>query len=507
MSQHPQRGRDYECRGPSLLLNYAKHALDDEACALLDDIGKAASLQAGFTALVNGHIVNQTEDRPALHTLLRGTAKDQHAQRYAAITATHVRMQQLVNALHSGALTGFTGEPFTDVVNLGIGGSDLGPRLVCQALPSAATSPSVHFVANLDADDLCSVTQSLRPETTLFILCSKSFSTEETLNNGELAKQWLRSAGASEAQLAQHFVAVTANTGKASAWGLHTEQCLPMWEWVGGRYSVWSAVGLSAAIHCGWDEFCAFLQGAQAMDSHTLAEESLRNMPMTMALLEWWQQHAMLAGQNPSHVIVPYSHKLRTLPEFLQQLTMESNGKSTRNDGRPVDYMTAPILWGSAGTTGQHSYFQLLHQGRIPFTADIVLPLHGSNEHPESQKRLVANALAQSYVLMSGRQTEHGDNPEEEVLPPHQVIPGNHSHSVLYFDCVNAFTLGALIAAYEHKTFFLSLLLDINAFDQWGVELGKQVSRDIYHALDETKETDIDAATSHLMAQWRGGDL
>ena len=338
------------------------------------------------------------------------------------------------------------------------------------------------------------------------MVCSKSFTTEETLTNALRARQWLLAGGAvTPSDIERHMVAATNNFNAACKFGINRKHCYPVWDWVGGRYSLWSAIGLVIALHRGWEDFEALLSGGHAMDMHTLETEPANNLPMLLALLEYW--NTVFLGTD-TQVILPYSHRLRTLPDFLQQLTMESNGKRITTTGHPINIPTAPVLWGSAGTTGQHSYYQLLHQGNRAFSADIILPLNNDGLDIDAHRKLAANALAQSRALMVGHTAEEAltrssQDHQNTALAPHLEMPGNHPHSLIMFNAVTPSTLGALVATYEHKTFFLSRLLNINAFDQWGVELGKVIGNQIHTALETGNGLDaFDSSTAQAARQW-----
>ncbi len=398
----------------------------------------------------------------------------------------------------------------TDVVNIGIGGSDLGPRLVTDALRPFQGDVACHYVANVDPADLQDTLLDLNPQTTLFIICSKSFRTEETLTNALLAREWMRNAGASDADLDKHFLAITSNLEAAAEFGIPAENCLPIWDWVGGRYSVWSAIGLSCAIAVGWENFAAFLDGAAAMDLHAAEAPLAQNMPVILSLLEVWYVNFFSAQ---SHVVLPYDNSLQRLPDFLQQLTMESNGKRVSKAGLSLDYATAPVLWGSAGTMGQHSFHQLLHQGTQLCPADFIIPLTTHTGMSEQHGRLVANGLAQSRAMMVGRSESEAfasllargvDETRARELAPHLAMPGNRPNSVITLEALTPATLGALLALYEHRTYCSGVLWGINSFDQWGVELGKEIGGQIFGVMSgEPSETAMDPATERLIAQWR----
>ncbi len=508
----PERVPGFSAEAAGLHLDFSKHLLNTAALEALVELAEQAGVKAGAEALLAGAEINNTEQRPALHTLLRGTGANELAGLYREVEATQARMREISERLNAGAQTGFSGKAITDVVNIGIGGSDLGPRLVTEALSPFHGALRCHFVANVDPADISATLAGLSAESTLFIICSKSFRTEETLANSLAARQWMLAAGASDDDLDKHFLAVTTNLKAAADFGISPENCLPMWDWVGGRYSVWSAVGLSVAIAVGWRHFEAFLDGAAAMDTHFRDASTRTNLPMLMALLEVWYG-AFFGAQN--HVVLPYAEHLAKLPDFLQQLTMESNGKAVNTAGEALDYDTAPVLWGSAGTIGQHSFHQLLHQGTLLCPADFVLPLTTHTGEEAQHRRLVANCLAQSRAMLVGRSLSeanaslkargHSDE-QAEALAPHLAIPGSRPNSVISMDSLSPRTLGALLALYEHRTFVSGYLWGINPFDQWGVELGKEIGTQILARLDDDEGERMDAATEALIARWRNAE-
>jgi glucose-6-phosphate isomerase len=504
------RAKDFVVEAAGLALDYSKHLLDTQAHASLLDLAAQAGLQQSIRDLFSGKHVNTTEDRAALHTLLRASSGGEQADKYAEIVDARARMQEITQRLQQGEHRGYSGEVITDVVNIGIGGSDLGPRLVTEALKPYHGNVRCHYVANVDPADLHDTLAGLNAAATLFIICSKSFRTEETLANGLTARSWLLNAGATQDDLDKHLLAVTTNLPAAEKFGIPADNCLPMWDWVGGRYSVWSAVGLSCAIAIGWDRFTEFLAGAEAMDRHFYESEPSNNMPLTMSLLELWYCNFFAAG---NHAVLPYDHSLRRLPDYLQQLTMESNGKRVSTAGETLDYTTAPVLWGAAGTIGQHSFHQLLHQGRLLCPVDFVLPLTTHSSMHEQHKSLVANCLAQSRTLMVGRSEKaardsllaRGLDQELAVeLAPHLAMPGNRPSSIITTESLNPATLGSLLALYEHRTFCSGQLWRINSFDQWGVELGKEISTEILGQLtDINRESKLDTATKRLIESWQ----
>ncbi len=517
LEEDADRVHSFSAEAAGLHLDFSRHLLDRDSLAGLLALAQRADVRSRINALFSGEHVNPTEDRPALHMLLRASGVSDDP-RSAEVLATRERMRECVALLRSGRHRGFGGHPIADVVNIGIGGSDLGPRLTSEALtPVPSAAPRVHYVANIDPEDLHGILAPLNPATTLFIVCSKSFGTEETLHNALAARRWLRDAGAADADMAAHFLAVTTNLQAAADFGIPADNCLPLWDWVGGRYSLWSAIGLSTAIATGWDSFADLLRGAEGMDRHFRDAPPERNLPLLMSLLEIWCCHFLGAG---NHAVLPYAHRLRRLPDFLQQLTMESNGKRVSRGGAALDYSSAPVLWGAAGTIGQHSFHQLLHQGTRLCPVDFILPLAPAGADVDGRHaRLVANCLAQSRALMVGRSEEearqsldqrgHSDA-EATALAPHLAMPGNRPHSILSFPQLTPRALGALLALYEHRTFCSSVLWDINAFDQWGVELGKEIGRQVHDAMSGTplgekisQPGGLDSATDAMIRRWR----
>ncbi|MFU8764287.1 MAG: glucose-6-phosphate isomerase [Haliea sp.] len=509
-SKDAQRATEFTAGAAGLTLDYSKHLLCRDSRAALLRLAEQAQLPQRAGQLLSGTPLNNTESRPALHTLLRArSAPGGLEAEFSAVEDTRQRMRLWCDRINSGQLQGFSGKIITDVVNIGIGGSDLGPRLVTGALAACQGAVRCHYVANVDPADLHRTLQRLDPGATLFILCSKSFRTEETLANGQAARSWLLASGATEEDLHRHFLAITTNLQAAADFGVPADNCLPLWDWVGGRYSLWSAVGLSSAIAIGWEHFSALLNGAEEMDSHFASASCAHNLPMLMSLLEIWYCNFFGAG---NHVVLPYDHGLAGLPDFLQQLTMESNGKRVTRDGESLDYDTAPILWGSAGTMGQHSFHQLLHQGTRLCPADFILPLTTPIGDDGRHTMLVANGLAQSRTLMIGCSEDEArasllerglEAVEASRLAPHLAMPGNRPSSVITMDAVTPHSLGALLALYEHRTFCSGQLWGINSFDQWGVELGKEIGSAILNRLQNAdSRKNMDAATERLLSQW-----
>lgn len=509
------RAMEFSACAVGLSLDYSKQLLSSEALQALMQLGKDARLADSAAALLAGETLNTTENRPALHSLLRASSvptsgEGSLGEKFCKVEACRERIKYWANRLNRGEHCGYTNETITDIVNIGIGGSDLGPRLVTEALTPYHGSLNCHYVANVDPADLSDTLAILNPATTLFIICSKTFATQETLSNALTARKWMLQAGAATDDLNRHFLAATSNLDAAAKFGISAENCLPLWDWVGGRYSVWSAVGLSCAIAVGWNNFEQFLSGASAMDDHFASAPIESNLPMLMSLLEVWNTSFLGAG---NHVVLPYAQHLLKLPDFLQQLTMESNGKCVTESGMPLEYSSAPVLWGAAGTMGQHSFHQMLHQGTQLCPVDFILPLTSHTAMPEEHSMLVANCLAQGRALMVGRSLESArnallargvDEGEAQRLAPHLAMPGNRPCSTITMDRLTPATLGALLALYEHRTFCSGQLWGINSFDQWGVELGKEIGTEVLAELSgESHNPDMDASTAQLIDQWR----
>lgn len=504
-AQDSQRAQQFTVSACGLTLDYSKNQITEKARKLLVDTAHEAMLKTAIEALFTGEKINNTEDRPALHTTLRSPNAETEEEQ--SVHRTLTKLTRFVEKVHTGKWHGFTDLPITDVVNIGIGGSDLGPRMVTTALqPFHLPHVALHFVANIDGADLSDTLSRLNPETTLFIVASKSFTTLETLENAKTARRWLSDAGCRETAIAQHFVANTANVDKAVDFGIAEENLFPMWDWVGGRYSLWSAIGLPIALAVGTEQFKELLAGAHEMDEHFRHSTFADNMPVIQALLTFWYGQFWNAH---SQAILPYNALLKDFPAFLQQLDMESLGKGVNREGETVTYPTGLVIWGSEGTVGQHSFHQLLHQGTRMIPADFIVNRRAQHDLAHQQEYLFGCCLSQSQALMTGKSLERAKQeltaagvPEAEAarLAPHKVIPGNRPSSTVFMEELNPRTLGALAALYEHKVFVLSVLLNINAFDQWGVELGKELSGPIHAALsDSNTENGFDSSTRQLI--------
>jgi len=514
----PQRFAHLSLGWDEWLADWSKQRLTPETMVLLVDYARARNLPSWIAALFAGEKINLSEQRPALHTALRQPGDAplfvDGVDIVPAIRATQARMRTLCAQLRGGLRLGATGRPVRDVIHIGIGGSDLGPRLVCTALSAPRASRregiDVSFVSNVDPEQLTRALLGLDPATTLFIVTSKTFTTSETLRNATSAREWLAAKLGGGDALASHFIAVTANAAAARAFGVASADVLPMWDWVGGRYSLWSAAGFAIAVRCGWEAFAELLSGAATMDAHFRDAPLPRNLPVLLALVDFWNAQAPGASQR---IVVPYAHALARLPAFLQQLLLESNGKSVTRDGAPVAQPTAPALWGEPGTDSQHAFFQWLHQGTHVVPVEFVVPVRAAHPLADQQLLLVANALAQAQALLAGkplalvRAELAGSGMDPAAIDrqaPHRVCPGDRPSTTLLLPEVNARRLGQLIALYEHRTFVEGVLCGINSFDQWGVELGKALCAPLSAALREGIEPGpADASTLGLLAHVR----
>ncbi|OEC34335.1 glucose-6-phosphate isomerase [Pseudomonas cuatrocienegasensis] len=499
-----------------LFLDYSKNLITAQTREMLVSLAREAGLERSIKALFDGELINASESRPALHTALRRPFGDRLLVNGENVMPDVHRvlnqMTELVGRIHNGLWRGYTEKPITDVVNIGIGGSFLGPQLVSEALlPFAERGVRCHYLANIDGSEFHELSAKLRAETTLFIVSSKSFNTLETLKNAQAARQWYLAQGGTEAQLYRHFIAVSSNLEAAVAFGIHEENVFPMWDWVGGRYSLWSAIGLPIALAIGMSSFKELLSGAYSMDQHFKTAPFEQNMPVLMALLGIWYGNFWGAQ---SQAILPYDHYLRNITKHLQQLDMESNGKSVLQDGTPVHCATGPVIWGGVGCNGQHAYHQLLHQGTQLIPADFIVPVVSYNPVSDHHQWLYANCLSQSQALMLGKTLEEAcaelrskgmDEDEVQRLAPHKVIPGNRPSNTLVLERISPRRLGALVALYEHKVFAQSAIWGINAFDQWGVELGKELGKGVYSRMVGSEESGAeDGSTQGLIDYFRG---
>ncbi|MEM5317829.1 glucose-6-phosphate isomerase [Paraburkholderia sp. JHI869] len=485
----PTRAERFTYTGGGLGADFSKNRITDATLKLLVQLAREAGVEARRDAMFKGEVVNPTEGRAALHTALRATEAD--APFHAQILAERAKMAKFADAVRSGAWTGYTGKRIRHVVNIGIGGSDLGPKMVVHALKHLEL-PEItsHFVSNVDGADLWRTIEDIDPEETLAIIVSKTFTTLETMTNALSMRDWFVKHGCQESELAKHFVGVSANPTEVVKFGIAKENVFEMWDWVGGRYSLWSAVGLSIMIAIGPQQFDELLAGAHDMDKHYREAPLEKNLPVLLGMIGVWYRNFF---GSQSYLVAPYSEALHFLPSYLQQLEMESNGKQARLDGKFVDYATSAITWGEPGTNGQHAFFQMLHQGTTIVPIDFIAVL--TPEHPlaDHHPKLLANCFAQSEALMLGRTEEEARKiagPDKPELVPHIMFPGNRPTTTLLVDALTARSLGAIIALYEHKVLVQASVWDINPFDQWGVELGK--------ILGKVVEADLNAASGNV---------
>ena len=498
-----ERGTTFVAEHDGLYFDYSKQRVTRETIDLLVDLARSTDLQRGIDAMFSGEIVNVTERRPALHTALRAP-RGSSIRVAGEDVVPHVhgeleRMRLFAARVRDGRWRGFTGRRARTVVNIGIGGSDLGPAMACHALSDFADGDlTSRFVSNVDGSEITSALKDLDPAETIFIVSSKTFTTVETLTNARTARRWLIDGLGYSAAVAQHFVAVSTDHTEVRAFGIEKENVFGFWDWVGGRYSLPSAIGMSLMVAIGPDGFDELLAGAHAMDRHFHTAPAAENLPILLGLLGIWNRNFLDAS---THAVLPYDARLAMFPAYLQQLEMESNGKSITNDGSAVTIDTAPVVWGSPGTNGQHAYFQLLHQGTTTVPADfigVVQPAHCHNEHHDL---LVANLFAQTQALAFGR-------PPLDDSSPHRTFDGNRQTSTLLVHRLTPYSLGQLVALYEHKVFTQGWIWGIDSFDQWGVELGKVLAGEIMIDLQTPDRTDVhDSSTNALIARYKTSKL
>ena len=494
------------------LLDYSKQRVSSATMDQLHGLWQAAEVPAWIARMRGGETVNHSEGRAALHIALRrpldkGPLMQGGKDVMPAVRAELAKMQGFVGQVHGRHWRGATGEPISDIVNIGIGGSDLGPRMATQAL-AAFRHPEikVHYVANLDGADLATVLAGLQPRTTLFVIASKTFTTQETMQNAASARHWLTTA-LGEAAVARHFVAVSTNLTEVARFGIDPANAFAFWDWVGGRYSLWSVIGLPLALAVGFDNFSKLLAGAHAMDEHFFSAPPQENLPGLVALLEIWNSNFLGAE---TRALLPYSQSLGLLPRYLQQLEMESNGKQVDRQGAALECSTAPVLWGEPGTNGQHAFYQLIHQGGRLIPCEFIVCKQPDFDLPGHHEKLLANCFAQGEALMRGKTlaettaelTAAGMAPDQVArLTPYRSFPGNQPSTTLLLPRLDPHSLGALLALYEHKVFVESVIWDINPFDQWGVEYGKQLANRLLPIIEGTKPADgLDSSTAGLIA-------
>lgn len=501
-AEDSNRAKDYTIKWENFLVDYSKNNIDKVSQKLLLDLAKECNLKDAIEKYFKGDLINSTENRAVLHTALRSNEKEilvGGKNIIPEIEQVKQKIKSFSQEIISGERKGYTDKPFTDIVNIGIGGSDLGPVMVCEALKYYKNHLNVHFVSNVDGDHVYETIKHLNPETTLFVIVSKTFTTLETLSNALTIKKWFLEK-ASEKDIAKHFVAVSTNLEKIAEFGISSENVFPMWDWVGGRFSLWSAVGLTIALSVGYDNFEALLEGANQMDNHFRNTEFSENIPVILAMLTIWYNNFY---KSQTEAIIPYSQYLHRFPAYLQQGIMESNGKHIDRNGEKVDYQTGTIIWGEPGTNSQHAFFQLIHQGTKKIPTDFIgfkHSLYGDNDH---HNKLMANFFAQTEALLKGKTKEEvtremGEKVNDFLLP-FKTFDGNKPTTTILIDRLTPNSLGKLIALYEHKIFVQGVVWNIFSYDQWGVELGKQLAGTILNDFKNEKIATHDSSTQLLI--------
>ncbi|MBU2882983.1 glucose-6-phosphate isomerase [Psychrosphaera sp. B3R10] len=508
------RAATFTTKACGFTLDYSKNRIDQQSLNALLSLARDSGVESKRDAMFAGEVINLSEQRAVLHTALRRAKGDSvlvdGENVVDEVHATLAKIKQFVAEVHNGTRQGYTGKTFTDVVAIGIGGSFLGPKIVTEALkPYQQKAIKVHFVANVDGHHITDVLAKLNAETTLIVMSSKSFTTQETLQNTLTTREWFLASGAKFTDIAKHFMCVSSNIAKATEFGIAEENIFPMWDWVGGRYSLWSAIGLPIALAVGYDNFSAVLDGARDMDDHFQNTPLAENLPVILGVLGVW--YSNFFGCQ-SHVLLPYSHYLRGFPAYVQQLDMESNGKRTSHEDEEIEYSTGPIIWGGEGTNGQHAFHQLMHQGNTVVPADFILPVKPAHDEIEHHQMLASNCFAQTQALMQGETREEikaallakgVDADEAEKLAKHKFMPGNRPSNTLLMDELSPKQLGSLIALYEHKVFVQGVIWNINSFDQWGVELGKVLGNRVLDALQDKAQPELDSSTQQLVDMFR----
>ena len=509
--QDKERAAKFHLEWNDFLVDYSKNIITSETIGLLMDLAKEMNLHDAISQYFSGEPINQTEDRAVLHTALRlpqnGEVYVAGANVISEVYNVKNKISVFTDEIISGARKGYTGKNFTDVVNIGIGGSDLGPAMVVEALQFYKSHLNIHFVSNVDGDHVQETIKNLNPETTLFVIVSKTFTTQETLTNSETIRSWFLQSG-SQDDVSKHFVAVSTNIQKVTEFGIDAANIFPMWDWVGGRFSLWSAVGLSISLAVGFENFDKLLSGANKMDDHFKNTEFEQNIPVVLALLSIWYNNFYGAE---SEALIPYTQYLQKLAPYLQQGIMESNGKSVGRDGKPVNYQTGTIIWGEPGTNSQHAFFQLIHQGTKLIPADFIgfaKPLYGDIDHHD---KLMSNFFAQTEALLNGKNEEQvkkefdkqGIGAEKaNYLLPFKIFTGNKPTNTILIEKLTPESLGALIALYEHKIFVQGVIWNIFSYDQWGVELGKQLAGSILDEINSEHIGNHDSSTTFLLKRY-----
>ncbi len=512
------RAEQYTVDACGITLDYSKNLINSEVMSALQALAKQQQVLEKRDAMFSGGIINHTENRAVLHTALRNFSGQpvyvDGEDVMPEVLATQEKIQAFTHSIHSGEHKGYTGKALTQIVAIGIGGSFLGPKIMSEALkPYWVEGVKVHYVANVDGCHIQDVLASVDHEETLVVMSSKSFTTQETLQNTLTAKAWFLAQGGTQQDIAKHFVAVSSNIAAATEFGMDPDNIFPMWDWVGGRYSLWSAIGLPMALTMGYENYRAVLEGAFEMDQHFQHAPMEQNLPVIMALLGVWYVNFHAAQ---SHVLLPYYHYLRGFPAYVQQLDMESNGKSVAAADTKIDYATGPVIWGSEGTNGQHSFHQLIHQGKVLIPADFMLPLNVPNQDDTHHAMLASNCFGQTQALMQGKTYDECyadldgkglDKETRHALATHKTMPGNKPSNTLLFEQMDPKTLGALVALYEHKVFVQGAIWEVNSFDQWGVELGKVLGNQVLDKLVNSEaELNFDASTNQLIQRFRNAN-
>ncbi|NME69285.1 glucose-6-phosphate isomerase [Flammeovirga aprica JL-4] len=513
-SADADRAEKFSLTFEDIFVDFSKNIIDEKTFQLLLDLAKETGVAEGIKSMFAGEHINQTEDRAVYHVALRNQSNAPMSVDGEDVMTevNHVKrqMKEFTNKVVSGEWKGYTGKAITDVVNIGIGGSDLGPYMVTEALKPYKTNIDIHFVSNVDGTHISETLKGLNPETTLFIIASKTFTTQETMTNANSAREWFLNAAKSENHIMMHFVALSTNEEKVREFGIAPENMFRFWDWVGGRYSLWSAIGLSIACSIGYDNYEELLEGAHAMDNHFKSAEFGENLPIILAVLGVWYNNFFGAE---SHALLPYDQYMHRFAAYFQQGDMESNGKCVDRAGNPVDYQTGPIIWGEPGTNGQHAFYQLIHQGTKLIPADFIAPAVSQNPIGDHHPKLLSNFFAQTEALMTGKSEETvvaefkaaGKSDEEiEKLKTFKVFEGNRPTNSILFKKLTPFTLGAMIAMYEHKIFVQGVMWNIFSFDQWGVELGKQLANKILPELqNDDKVASHDSSTNQLINKYK----
>jgi glucose-6-phosphate isomerase len=509
-----QRFKKFSIQFEDILLDYSKNRIDEQTIALLIQLAKECSVNEAIEAMFSGEKINVTEGRPVLHIALRNRSNKpiyvEGKDVMPNVNSVLEHMKDFSNAIISGAWKGYTGKPITDVVNIGIGGSDLGPVMVTEALKAYKNHLNLHFVSNVDGTHIAETLKAVDPETTLFLIASKTFTTQETMGNAHSARDWFLAAGATEADVAKHFAALSTNAAAVEKFGIDTKNMFEFWDWVGGRYSLWSAIGLSIALSIGFDNFVELLEGAHATDEHFRTAEFDQNIPVILALIGIWYNNFFEAETN---AILPYDQYMHRFAAYFQQGDMESNGKHVDRTGKEIDYSTGPIIWGEPGTNGQHAFYQLIHQGTKLIPADFIAPAQSHNPLGEHHNMLLSNFFAQTEALMNGKTEEvvieelkaaGKTDAEIAAIAPFKVFEGNRPTNSFLLKKITPRSLGSLIAMYEHKIFVQGIIWNIYSFDQWGVELGKQLAGKILPELKDNSEiSSHDSSTNGLINQYK----